>query len=235
MSLKLVVALDFDTQKEADALVEQLNPNHCALKVGSELFTRLGPTFVRQLVDKNFKVFLDLKFHDIPNTVKKACLSVSDLGVWMLNVHASGGLTMMHEARLALDSLGKQRPLLIAVTVLTSMEKADLDQIGIQKTPEDHALYLAQLTNEAGLDGVVCSAYEARAIKKQCQDDGFVTVVPGIRLLGDDPNDQKRIMTPLNAINMGADYLVIGRSITKASNPAAVVTEILASLSHAAK
>jgi orotidine-5'-phosphate decarboxylase len=223
---KLIVALDFDNHHEAISLVDQLERSYCVLKVGSELFTLLGPDFVRELVRRGFKVFLDLKFHDIPNTVARACKVAAELGVWMLNVHASGGYAMMQAARQALASY-KVPPLLIAVTVLTSMSEQDLIDIGIDASLDSHVVSLAQLSQRAGLDGVVCSAQEASVIKKHCGPD-FITVTPGIRLPTDSADDQSRIITPVDAIKAGSDYLVIGRPITRAADPKQVVSYVLA-------
>ena len=228
---QLIVALDFDNVNEALALVEQLNPELCALKVGNELFTRFGPDFVKQLVSRQFKVFLDLKFHDIPNTVAKACQAGADLGVWMMNVHASGGMDMMTAARRAIEPYGVERPLLIAVTVLTSFEESVLASIGIQTPVITHVKKLAALAKNSGLDGVVSSAHEVQTIKQECGSQ-FITVTPGIRLANDAKNDQSRIMTPQQAIAAGSDFLVVGRPITQSTNPAQVVMDILANLSQ---
>jgi orotidine-5'-phosphate decarboxylase len=230
MSLKLIVALDFDSRDAARALVAQLDPVQCGLKVGVELFTLLGPTFVSELVAQQFKVFLDLKFHDIPNTVARACQVAVDLGVWMLNVHAAGGFAMMQAARQAVGE-HHTRPLLIAVTVLTSMGEADLASVGVAKPLHEHAKYLASLAKSADLDGVVCSAQEAQHIKTQCGSQ-FLTVTPGIRLLDATPDDQTRITHPADALRAGSDYLVVGRPITRAQDPQRVVSEILALCCH---
>lgn len=229
MTPKLIVALDFDNQDNALQLVEKLNPNHCALKVGSELFTLLGPQFVKELVRREFKVFLDLKFHDIPNTVAKACHSAAELGVWMINVHAIGGLKMLQAARESLKTYGKDRPLLIAVTVLTSFEEGELASVGISNTLPEQATHLAMLAREAGLDGVVSSAHEVKIIKQKCGEN-FITVTPGIRLPNNLKDDQSRVMTPQQAIREGSDFLVIGRPITQASNPHEVVSALLRDL-----
>ncbi|HDI5443850.1 TPA: orotidine-5'-phosphate decarboxylase, partial [Legionella pneumophila] len=226
MTPKLIVALDFDNQDNALQLVDKLDPNHCALKVGSELFTLLGPQFVKELVRREFKVFLDLKFHDIPNTVAKACHSAAELGVWMMNVHAIGGLKMLQAARESLKTYGKDKPLLIAVTVLTSFEEAELASVGISNTLPEQATHLAMLAREAGLDGVVSSAHEVKIIKQKCGEN-FITVTPGIRLPNNLKDDQSRVMTPQQAIREGSDFLVIGRPITQASNPHEVVSALL--------
>lgn len=222
---RVIVALDYPEPSLALEFVEKLSPSLCRLKIGKELFTIAGPQFVRQVVAKGFDVFLDLKFHDIPNTVVAACRAASDLGVWMVNVHASGGSKMMEAARTAIQSTGADTKL-IAVTVLTSMGDEDLIEIGVHGGAQAQVLKLAQLSSDSGMDGVVCSAQEATLIKDKVGSD-FLTVTPGIRLAGGDAGDQKRIMTPVAAINNGADYLVIGRSITKAEDPNAILTNII--------
>ncbi len=222
---KVVVALDFDNKDEALSFVDKIQPSECRLKVGKEMFTHFGPEFVKALVERDFDVFLDLKFHDIPNTVAKAVAAAADLGVWMVNVHASGGLKMMEQAKEALIPYGDKAPLLIAVTVLTSMGEDDLAGIGISRTPAEQVIHLASLTKQAGLDGVVCSAMEAQSLKSLLGKE-FKLVTPGIRPEGANADDQKRIMTPKEAINVGVDYLVIGRPITKADNPHQVLKEI---------
>jgi len=214
---RVIVALDFSSEKQVLDFTAQLEPSVCKLKVGKELFTLAGPTLVRQLIDKGFDVFLDLKFHDIPNTVARACKVAADMGVWMLNVHALGGRNMLLAAREALEG-GENRPLLIAVTILTSMGQQDLQEIGLSGNPEDNVLRLAALTQEAGLDGVVCSSREVTSLR-QAQGEAFTLVTPGIRPTGTEAGDQKRIMTPTEAIQAGSDYLVIGRPITQASDP----------------
>lgn len=221
---KIIVALDFDTAEETLNLVRQLKPEACRLKVGKELFTTAGPALVEQLADSGFDVFLDLKFHDIPNTVAAACKAAARLGVWMVNVHAMGGRKMMLAAREALEELG-ERPKLIAVTVLTSMGKDDLLEIGIDAEPQDAVLRLARLASSCGLDGVVCSAHEAALLKREL-GQSFQLVTPGIRLANAAKDDQNRIMTPTEALRMGADYLVIGRPITRAEDPLGVLNEI---------
>ena len=228
-SKKVLIALDYDDQGKALAFVKQLSPSTCRLKVGKEMFTLFGPDFVKQLVDLGFDVFLDLKFHDIPNTVAKAVTAAAKLGVWMVNVHASGGVAMMEKAKAALTPFGDKAPLLIAVTVLTSMDEIQLKQLGIDKSPQEQVLYLAKLAQQAGLDGVVCSAQEAQLLKSQLGSE-FTLVTPGIRPAGSAAGDQKRIMTPERAVASGSDYLVIGRPITQAADPVAVLTEINESL-----
>ena len=229
MTSKIIVALDYEKESDALALVDQIDPSLCRLKVGKEMFTTLGMNFVKQLHQRHFDVFLDLKYHDIPNTVARAVRSAADLGVWMVDLHASGGLRMMEEAKRILEPYGKDAPLLIAVTVLTSMEDLDLLQIGINASPMEQVLRLAHLTQRAGLDGVVCSPQEVEILRNACGED-FKLVTPGIRPIGADFGDQRRVMTPTAAIRAGSDYLVIGRPITKADNPAEVLRFINASI-----
>jgi orotidine-5'-phosphate decarboxylase len=226
---KIVVALDFDKKQDALSFVDKIQPSDARLKVGKEMFTYFGPEFVKQLTGKGFDVFLDLKFHDIPNTVAKAVTAAADLGVWMVNVHASGGSQMMTKAKKSLDTYGEDAPLLIAVTVLTSMNEADLRGLGIQKTPAEQVKFLADLTKQSGLDGVVCSAWEAEQLKSDLGKE-FKLITPGIRPAGSAQDDQQRIMTPKKAIDVGVDYLVIGRPITKAINPQLILQEINASI-----
>ncbi|WP_299792211.1 orotidine-5'-phosphate decarboxylase [uncultured Shewanella sp.] len=225
----IVVALDFDDKKAALQLIDQLDPQMCRLKVGKEMFTLFGPELVKDIHNRNFDLFLDLKFHDIPNTVAKAVTAAAELGVWMTNVHATGGLAMMQAAKQALEPYGKDAPLLIAVTVLTSMSDEDLKLIGIDVPAFEHVKRLANLTQKAGLDGVVCSAHESELLKSTL-GDSFKLVTPGIRPVGSDKGDQHRIMTPPQAIEAGSDYLVIGRPITQANDPLAALTAIHQSL-----
>ena len=229
MTSKIIVALDYEKESDALALVDQIDPSLCRLKVGKEMFTTLGINFVKQLHQRNFDVFLDLKYHDIPNTVARAVRSAADLGVWMVDLHASGGLRMMEEAKRILEPYGKDAPLLIAVTVLTSMEDLDLLQIGINASPMEQVLRLAHLTQRAGLDGVVCSPQEVEILRNACGED-FKLVTPGIRPIGADFGDQRRVMAPTAAIRAGSDYLVIGRPITKADNPVEILRSINASI-----
>ena len=230
MTSRLIVALDFNNQKEAMTLVEQLEPDMCALKVGSEMFTLYGPNFVRLLVDKGFRVFLDLKYHDIPTTVARACKAAADLGVWMLNVHAMGGRDMMHAAREALVSHGSSRPLLIAVTVLTSMSAEQLHVTSEERSLEQYVCELARLACESGLDGAVSSALEVPLIKEVCGTK-FLAITPGIRMSDASSDDQSRITTPKLAIQAGSDFLVVGRPITRAARPAEKVRDYLSSCS----
>jgi len=226
---KVIVALDYPTESQAITLIEQLKPAECRLKVGKEMFTRFGPAFVDKIQTKGFEVFLDLKYHDIPNTVAKACEAAADLGVWMLNVHASGGSRMMEAAANALAN-HQNKPHLIAVTVLTSMSQEDLSEMGITNTPAEQAIKLAQLASTSGLDGVVCSAQEAPEMRKNLTDD-FLLVSPGIRPVGSNADDQRRIMTPAEALDAGSDYLVIGRPVTQSSNPLDVLRSINSEIS----
>ena len=217
-SSPVIVALDYDNQRSALALADKLDPSQCRLKVGKELYTAVGPELVSGLVSRGFEVFLDLKFHDIPNTVAKAIGAAADLGVWMANVHASGGTRMMAAAKQALQQRGSAMRL-IAVTVLTSMDESDLRELGIQRSLSDHVMHLAQLAKNAGLDGVVCSAQEASALKAALGAD-FQLITPGIRLADSAADDQRRIVTPQDAMRLGSDYLVIGRPITQAADRA---------------
>jgi len=222
---RVIVALDYDNLEQALSFVDELDPRLCKLKVGKEMFTLFGPEFVKTLIAKGFDVFLDLKFHDIPNTVAKACKAAAELGVWMVNVHASGGLAMMQAAKDAIATSSHPQTKLIAVTILTSMDEAQLNQIIHGVTPEQQVVRLAALTAKAGLDGVVCSAKEA-AILRTTLDDSFLLVTPGIRPQGSDVGDQKRVMTPPEAIKSGVSYLVMGRPITKAQDPLAVLSAV---------
>lgn len=227
MSSCLIIALDFPDQQAALAFVDSadLSPEICKLKVGFELFVAAGPEFVKTLVARGYDVFLDLKFHDIPNTVAGACRSAAELGVWMINVHASGGDKMMSAAHEALQGFAKP-PKLIGVTVLTSMDQAQLQKTGVQvDEPQEQVRHLAALTAQAGLDGVVCSAQEAVLLKQQFGQD-FLLVTPGIRPQGSAPGDQSRVMTPEQAAAAGIDYIVVGRPITQAEHPLAVVEQI---------
>jgi orotidine-5'-phosphate decarboxylase len=214
---KIIVALDYDSIDGARNLVSRLNPELCRLKVGKELFTVAGPNFVGGLVDQGYDVFLDLKFHDIPNTVASACRAAAKLGVWMLNVHALGGRAMLGAAREAIEQSAK-RPKLIAVTLLTSMGQGDLTELGINGEPADVVMRLARLTKECGLDGVVCSPRETAMLRNNLGDD-FLLVTPGIRPATASLDDQQRVATPLDAIRDGSSYLVIGRPVTKAPDP----------------
>ncbi len=232
MGPKIIVALDFPDAKQAAEFVPALDPKLCRLKVGKELFTAAGPSFVESLVALGFDVFLDLKFHDIPNTVAQACRSASRLGVWMLNVHALGGRGMMLAAREALEPMSGRRPLLIAVTVLTSMADADLAEVGMGVSVAEGVSRLAALSAQCGLAGVVCSAQEAKRLRTE-RGTEFLLVTPGIRLAGESAQDQKRVTTPEEAIALGASYLVMGRSITRARDPNKVLRETLRCIASA--
>lgn len=228
MSSMLIVALDFPTADQALQFIEPLSPKDCILKVGLQLYVASGPAFVKRLVDAGFRVFLDLKFHDIPNTVAGACQSAADLGVWMINVHASGGPVMLEAAAKSLQHYS-QPPVLIAVTVLTSMNQTQLEATGVSVAPQDQVKRLAKLTADCGLAGVVCSAQESAILREQ-EGSEFVLVTPGIRPAGSAQDDQQRIMTPLDAKQAGSSYIVVGRPITKAENPASVINSINQSL-----
>ncbi|MDP8567005.1 orotidine-5'-phosphate decarboxylase [Methylophilus aquaticus] len=224
---KIIVALDFTEADQAKRLVDRLDPSLCKLKIGKELFTAAGPALIEHFTNKHYDVFLDLKFHDIPNTVSKACQAAANLGVWMLNVHASGGLPMMQAAREGVDKANiSVAPLLIAVTVLTSMDEATLHSLGVSRDLPAQVLALATLTKQAGLHGVVCSAQEASMLKSALGKD-FCLVTPGIRPHNSDKDDQTRIVTPAEALNLGAHYLVIGRPITQARDPVVALNTIL--------
>ena len=214
---KIIVALDYADATSALNLAAKLDPNMCKLKVGKELFTAAGPNLIEQLVKKQFKVFLDLKFHDIPTTVAKACQAASNLGVWMLNVHACGGAAMMQAALEGVNKSNHQ-PFLIAVTVLTSMDQSTLTSVGVSQKLDQQVLNLAKLSQQSGLNGVVCSGLEARLLKQNLPND-FLLITPGIRPSTANLDDQNRVLTPSQAVNMGASYLVIGRPITQAADP----------------
>jgi orotidine-5'-phosphate decarboxylase len=223
---RVIVALDFPDGDQARQFVDRLEPGSCRLKIGKELFTREGPDLVRYFTANGHEVFLDLKFHDIPNTVACACQAAAALGVWMMNVHASGGSKMMSAARAALDDLGgPYRPLLIGVTVLTSMAGEDLREVGVSADPGEQVLRLATLAKASGLDGVVCSPQEAALLRDEFGDT-FKLVTPGIRPKGAAIDDQSRVLTPADAIRSGSDYLVMGRPITKADDPVSVLKRI---------
>ncbi len=230
---KLIVALDFADAAAALSLAARLDPSACAVKVGKELFVAAGPELVRQLTGLGFRVFLDLKFHDIPVTVARACAAATRLGVWMLDVHAAGGRAMLAAAKDAVDrtaaELGGPRPLLLAVTVLTSLGEAEVAEVGFAEAPAALVLRLARLAADCGLDGVVCSAAEAPPLRRSL-GAGFLLATPGIRPLGSAAGDQVRIVTPEAAIANGADLLIIGRPITQAADPARELARISAAL-----
>ncbi len=219
---RIIVALDFARADHALDLVANLDPHLCRLKVGKELFTTAGPQLIEKLANSGFEIFLDLKFHDIPNTVAKACKAAANLGVWMVNVHALGGRKMLQAAREALPT-GTTK--LIAVTLLTSMDRSDIQDIGLQGEPDQIVQRLALLTKDCGLDGIVCSALETENLRNKIGHD-FCLVTPGIRPANGSLDDQKRVATPLQAINNGADYLVIGRPITQANDPLLALQQI---------
>lgn len=221
----IVVALDYPTMAQSIEMAKRLDPSQCRVKVGKELFTTAGPAILEALHKLNFDVFLDLKFHDIPNTVANAVSVAADAGVWMVNVHASGGRRMMEASANALAQRADNKTLLIAVTVLTSMDQSDLVEVGIDLTPEQHVKRLATLAQSSGMDGVVCSAQESSMLSSELGKD-FVLVTPGIRPAGSAQGDQKRIMTPSEAMAAGSHYLVMGRPITQAADPVAVLTQV---------
>ena len=226
---RIIVALDYADKKQAFSFVDKISPDQCKLKVGKELFTRCGPQFVESLVAKEFDVFLDLKFHDIPNTVKQAVYAAGQLGVWMVDVHALGGRSMMVAAREGIEMIGVNRPYLTAVSLLTSMSASDLQQLGIEQEPQAFVERLAQMAIDCGLDGLVCSAREARGLR-QILGDAPLLVTPGIRPEGSASDDQQRIATPQRAIADGASYLVIGRPITRHPSPSEALMSINACL-----
>ncbi|MBV0933407.1 orotidine-5'-phosphate decarboxylase [Marinobacterium weihaiense] len=229
---RIIVALDYPDQVQALQMARQLDPSVCRVKVGKELFTRCGPSVVEALHALGFDVFLDLKFHDIPNTTARAVRAAAEMGVWMVNVHASGGRRMMSAAREQLEQVRDNRTLLIGVTVLTSMEREDLVELGLDVDPMEQVVRLAKLTQASGLDGVVCSAQEVSAIRAAIEQP-FALVTPGIRPADAEQGDQRRIMTPAQAITTGSDYLVIGRPITQAEAPADVAARIQAEVAQA--
>ena len=225
----IIVALDFPEANAALEMAKALDPGKCRVKVGKELFTSAGPAVVEALQHQGFEVFLDLKFHDIPNTTASAVRAAAELGVWMVNVHAGGGRRMMEACRDILERRGGQRPLLTAVTILTSLEQEDLQEVGVDIEPMVQVQRLARLTQDCGLDGVVCSAREARALRGALGED-FLLVTPGIRPADSAADDQKRIVTPAQALENGSSYLVIGRPLTRADEPSAALDAILATL-----
>ncbi len=226
---RILVAMDYDNQADCLAMAKRLSPQDCRLKVGKELFTSAGPQVVESLMNLGFEVFLDLKFHDIPSTTAKAVKAAANMGVWMVNVHASGGERMLVAAKNALDSVAAGKTLLIGVTVLTSMEASDLKGIGIDRQPAEQVKLLADLVNKCGLDGIVCSAQEA-SIMRAAYGSEFCLVTPGIRLPDSPKDDQRRTLTPEEAISAGSSYLVIGRPITQALDPVAVCRAINSSI-----
>ncbi len=230
---KIIVALDYSDAQPALELVARLEPTLCRLKVGIELFTTARSRLIEQLMQRGFDIFLDLKFHDIPNTTAQACKAAAELGVWMVNVHALGGRKMMEAAHEAM-SLYTKSPKLIAVTLLTSMAQEDLADLGITAPPADMVLRLARLARDSGLDGVVCSAREAALLRQHCGSE-FCLVTPGIRPADAAADDQSRIMTPCAALDQGADYLVIGRPITRAADPLLALQNIIKQIKFESK
>ena len=228
MQSPIIVALDFPAPQPAFELLEKLDPKLCRVKVGKEMFTRMGPVFVEACMSRGFDVFLDLKFHDIPNTVAGACRAGADLGVWMMNVHASGGRRMMQAAREAVDKSSSET-LLIAVTILTSLSEEELAEIGYSDSAADNVSRLAALAKDSGMHGVVCSPREARQLRSDLGDE-FLLVTPGVRPAGSDVADQRRVMTPQDAMQAGSSYLVIGRPITAAKDPLQALQQITDSL-----
>lgn len=228
---KIIVALDYNNEADALKFVDSVDPSLCKLKIGKEMFTYFGPSLVKQLIDRRFDVFLDLKFHDIPNTVAYAVRAAAELGVWMVNVHASGGPKMMSAAKEILEPYGSDAPLLIAVTILTSMDQEQLNAIGITRPVNEQVKLLATAAKNAGLDGVVCSAQEAQMLRENLGND-FLLVTPGIRPLNSVKGDQSRVVTPKQAMINGSSYLVIGRPITKAERPNEVLRDIIAEINQ---
>jgi orotidine-5'-phosphate decarboxylase len=228
---KVIVALDFPAQGPALELLARIDPTRCRVKIGKEMFTRAGPAFVERVAEHGFEIFLDLKYHDIPNTVAAACAAAADLGVWMINVHASGGRKMMNTAAERLAQLG-ERPLLIAVTILTSLGPEDIAEVGYHGSPAENVLRLAALAEDSGLDGVVCSPLEVELLRTARGSD-FRLVTPGVRPAGAAVDDQRRVMTPGDAIRAGANYLVVGRPITAAADPSASLAAINAEVAAA--
>jgi orotidine-5'-phosphate decarboxylase len=231
-SPQVIVALDFADIGPARELVRRVDPSLCRLKVGKEMFTRYGPPFVEELTKAGFDVFLDLKFHDIPNTVAAACAAAADLGVWMINVHASGGRKMMEAARDRV-AVASHRPLVVAVTILTSLTAPEVHEIGFPGSTQENVLRLARMARESGLDGVVCSPKEAADLRGAL-DSEIVLVTPGVRPRAAAADDQQRVMTPGDAIRAGADYLVIGRPVTKSADPVGVLRDVVAEVRAAA-
>ena len=226
------MALDFPAVGPAFDLLARLDPGQCRVKIGKEMFTRAGPGFVEEVASRGFAIFLDLKYHDIPNTVASACAAAADLGVWMINVHASGGRKMMSAAAERLAGLGDRRPLLVGVTILTSLGQEDIGEIGYPGTPAENVSRLAALAEQSGLDGVVCSPLEVALLRAE-RGAAFRLVTPGVRPAGAASDDQKRIMTPGDAVRAGASYLVVGRPITAAADPLASLRAINAEVSAA--
>lgn len=228
---RIIVALDMADGEQAAAMAARLDPNLCRLKVGKELFTAAGPALLEQLRARGFEIFLDLKFHDIPNTVAGACRAAAELGVWMINVHALGGRRMLEAAREAVDHHSGPRPMVAAVTILTSMSREDMAEVGLTGDPTYQVVRLAKLAQQSGMDGVVCSAHEAPMLRENHGPE-FVLVTPGIRPAGTDAGDQRRVMTPKAALEAGSDFLVVGRPVTRAEDPMAVLQQLQAEVAH---
>ncbi len=228
---RIIVALDMSDAEQAEAMAGRLDPAMCRLKVGKELFTAAGPALLERLRALGFEIFLDLKFHDIPNTVAGACRAAAELGVWMINVHALGGRRMLEAAREAVDLQRGQRPLVTAVTILTSMSREDMAEVGLTGDPTYQVVRLAKLAQQSGMDGVVCSAHEAPMLRES-HGAGFLLVTPGIRPAGSDAGDQRRVMTPKAALQAGSDYLVVGRPVTRAEDPMSVLRDLHAEVTN---
>lgn len=223
---KIIVAIDKPDIVSARALATALDAKLCRVKIGKEVFVAIGPAILDEFQQRGFEIFLDLKFHDIPNTVAEACKAAARRGIWMMNVHAAGGRAMMIAARAALEQVNNSiKPKLIAVTVLTSLTGPELNEVGVLDSIDDQVLRLAKLTQACGLDGVVCSAREAQLLRREL-DKNFLLVTPGIRLPSANKDDQARVVTPQDALRLGASYLVIGRPITGASDPGIALQEM---------
>lgn len=231
MTSPIIVAFDFASEEEALRMADELDPSLCRAKVGKELFTRCGPSVVRQLIDRGYDVFLDLKFHDIPNTVAAAVKVAADMGVWMITVHASGGRRMLQQARDALQDFAGNRPLLVAVTLLTSLDDSDPNELGIAASAYEQVQRMMNLSRECGLDGVVCSAHEAARLRAACGPE-FLLVTPGIRQANEPQSDQKRALSAREAAAAGSSYLVVGRPITRNAQPLQTLRAMIADISH---
>ncbi len=234
MTSPIIVAFDFDSEADALQLADALDPSLCRAKVGKELFTRCGPSMVGKLIERGFDVFLDLKFHDIPNTVAAAVKVAADMGVWMLTVHAAGGRRMLEQCSESLQHCGTQRPLLVAVTLLTSLDDADLRELGIAGTAYDYVQRMVNLSQDCGLDGVVCSAHEVARLRAFINPE-FLLVTPGIRQPGAEPSDQKRTLSAGEAVAAGSSFLVVGRPITQSAQPMQTLRALIADISHSSK
>ena len=220
---KVIVALDFSSLIETEFFLKKIKGQNCRLKVGKELFTSEGPNIIKLIQRYGFEIFLDLKFHDIPNTVSSAIKASCNFGVWMVNIHASGGKQMMLAAREAVDS-SSHKPLLIAVTILTSFDKSSYQELGFKNDLQEQIAYLAIMSEKSGMDGIVCSANDISSIKPLVEDK-FQFITPGIRIENSN-DDQKRVTTPENAISNGSNYIVIGRPVTLSDDPATIIQKI---------